>query len=111
MGGGATITNFRTNQITKHKNQNMRAIKIDVTKIDKASLYKGKFLDLVLWANRDGPGQYGDTHMIVQSVSKEDRAAGKKGPIVGNLRPMESKGEVKSKPAFKPEESTEDIPF
>jgi hypothetical protein len=33
--------------------------KIDVTKIDKASLYKGKFLDLVLWANRDGPGQYG----------------------------------------------------
>jgi hypothetical protein len=49
--------------------------------------------------------------MIVQSVSKEDRAAGKKGAIVGNLRPMESKGEVKSKPAFKPEESTEDIPF
>jgi hypothetical protein len=44
--------------------------KIDVTKIDKASLYKGKFLDLVLWENRDGPGQYGDTHMIVQSVQR-----------------------------------------
>jgi hypothetical protein len=85
--------------------------KIDVTKIDKAHLYKGKFLDLVLWENRDGPGQYGDTHMIVQSVSKEARQAGTKGAIVGNLRPMESKGEVKSRPAFKKEESTEDIPF
>jgi hypothetical protein len=44
--------------------------KIDCSKIDKAHLYKGKFLDLVLWENRDGPGQYGDTHMIVQSVSQ-----------------------------------------
>jgi hypothetical protein len=85
--------------------------KIDVKKIDKAHLYKGQYLDLVIWENRDGPGQYGDTHMIVQSVSKEDRQAGKKGAIVGNLRPMESKGEVKSRPAFKKEESTEDIPF
>ena len=85
--------------------------KIDVTKIDKAHLYKGKFLDLVVWENRDGPGQYGDTHMIVQSVSKEDRAAGKKGAIVGNLRPLESKGGVKSKPAFKQEENNEDVTF
>jgi hypothetical protein len=84
--------------------------KIDVTKIDKAHLYKGKFLDLVLWENRDGPGQYGDTHMIIQSLSKEDRAAGKKGAIVGNLRPMEVKGGVKSKPEPKREES-EDVPF
>ena len=85
--------------------------KVDCSKIDKAHLYKGKFLDLVLWENRDGPGQYGDTHMIVQSVSKEDRAAGKKGAIVGNLRPLEGKGEVKSKPAFKRETSTEEVPF
>jgi hypothetical protein len=85
--------------------------KIDVKKIDKAHLYKGQYLDLVIWENRDGPGKYGDTHMIVQSVSKEDRAAGKKGAIVGNLRPMESKGEVKSKHVFKQEDSTEDVPF
>ncbi len=85
--------------------------KIDVTKIDKAHLYKGKYLDLVLWENRDGPGQYGDTHMIVQSVSKEDRQAGKKGAIVGNLRPMESKGGSKPRASQKKEESTEDVPF
>ena len=57
------------------------------------------------------PASMATPHMIVQSVSKEDRAAGKKGAIVGNLRPMESKGEVKSKPVFKQEDSTEDIPF
>jgi hypothetical protein len=83
--------------------------KIDVTKIDKAHLYRGKFLDLVLWENRDGPGQYGDTHMIIQSLSKEDRAAGKRGAIVGNLRPMEVKGGAKFKPEPKNDTATYDF--
>jgi len=62
-------------------------IKIDVTKIDKAALYKGAkgtYLDAVIWPNKNGKGQYGDTHYIVQEVSRERREAGEKGSIIGN---------------------------
>lgn len=58
--------------------------KIDVTKIDKAKLFKGEkgtYLDIVLIETPDN--QYGD-YMIVQGVSKEERKAGKKGAILGN---------------------------
>ena len=51
------------------------AIKIDVTKIDKARLYqgaKGQYLDATVFLN-DEQGQYGDNVMITQSVSKEER--------------------------------------
>jgi hypothetical protein len=83
--------------------------KIDVTKIDKAHLYNGKYLDVVIWENRDGPGKYGDTHMVVQSVSKEARQAGKKGAIIGNLRPLNSSGgSAQPKKASGPDE---DVPF
>lgn len=62
-------------------------LKIDVTKIDKKHIYhgaKGKYLELVVMENRDGPGKYGDTHMVVQGVTKEARDAGERGAILGN---------------------------
>jgi hypothetical protein len=62
-------------------------IKIDVSKIDKAGLYKGTkgtYLDCVAWPSKT-PGQYGDTHYIVQELSKEKRDAGDKGAIIGNM--------------------------
>jgi hypothetical protein len=66
--------------------------KIDVTKIDKAQLYKGKFLDLVLWENRDGPGQYGDTHMIVQSVSaRRTEPLGRRVPSSATCAPWRAR--------------------
>lgn len=58
--------------------------KIDVLKIDESKLFqgqKGKYLDIVLIPTPNG--QYGD-YMICQSVSKEERLAGKKGAILGN---------------------------
>lgn len=58
--------------------------RIDVTKIDKARLYqgkKGKYLDVVLIPSN---GKYDDTHMVVQSVSKEERDNGVRGNILGN---------------------------
>mgnify|MGYP003594431818 CR=1 FL=1 len=58
--------------------------KIDVTKIDKAALFKGAkgtYLDFALVETPDG--KFGDW-MITQDVSKEDREAGKKGAILGN---------------------------
>ncbi len=65
-------------------------LKIDVTKILKEHLFHGKngakYLDITLWENRDGEDQYGNTHMAVQSIPKELRDAGQKGPILGNAK-------------------------
>ena len=63
-------------------------LKIDVTKIDKARLFigaKGTYLDAVLFLN-DEPDHYGNNGMIVQSASKEERAAGQRGAILGNAK-------------------------
>lgn len=61
--------------------------KIDVTKISRDHIFhgkKGKYVDFAIFANRDGPDQYGFTHVVVQSVSKEARERGERGPIIGN---------------------------
>ena len=65
----------------------MLVLKIDVTKIDKAHIYagqKGKYLELVVIENRDGPDKFGNSHMVVQGISKEARAKGERGVILGN---------------------------
>jgi len=62
-------------------------LKIDVTKIDKARLFKGQkgtYLDATAFIDLDELDQYGQSGMITQDVSKEDREAGTKGPILGN---------------------------
>lgn len=67
----------------------MITAKINVSRILKQHLYQGKngkYLDLVIWENRNGPDQYGNTHTVCQSVSKEARERGEKGPIIGNLK-------------------------
>jgi hypothetical protein len=75
------------------------AIKIDVTKIDKERLFqgaKGQYLDAVVFVN-DEEGQYGDNGMITQSVSKDEREAGVKGNILGNVKILgtfEDKGQA-----------------
>jgi hypothetical protein len=64
------------------------SIKLDVTKIDKAKLYKGDkgtYLDATILM-KDEPDQYGNIGMIVQNVSKEEREAGVKGAILGNVK-------------------------
>lgn len=61
--------------------------KIDVSKIDKSSLFKGAkgtYLDIVLKETPDS--KYGEDYMIVQSVSQEDRKNGIKGAILGNAK-------------------------
>lgn len=88
--------------------------KIDVTKIDKALLYKGEkgtYLNGVFFENKNGTSEYGDDGYIVQEVSKEQREQGVKGPIIGNWRHLK-----KSAPAPKPVTATsaaedDDIPF
>jgi len=65
------------------------SLKIDVTKIDKEKLYrgaKGTYLDATAYIDLDNQGQYGDNGMIIQSLSKEERQAGRKGIILGNTK-------------------------
>lgn len=63
-------------------------LKLDVKKILKDHLFKGNkgtYLDLVVWPNKDGPDKYGNTHYVVQELSRAARDAGERGPIIGNL--------------------------
>jgi hypothetical protein len=68
-------------------------IKIDVTKIDKASLYKGeKGTYMTLQVTETKNNQYGSTHMVKQVLSKERYQAmteeqRKAIPILGNMSP------------------------
>ncbi len=66
----------------------MFSIKIDLNKVDKSKLFAGKngasYLDGIMIPSRQS--QFGDSHMVVQSVTKEERLAGKKGAILGNAK-------------------------
>lgn len=63
-------------------------LKIDVKKIEKARLYQGKkgtYLDATCFIDIDEEDQYGQNGMVTQDVTKEEREAGTKGPILGNV--------------------------
>lgn len=65
------------------------SLRIDVTKIDKARLYKGAkgtYLDAVAFIDLEAEDQYGNSGMITQAVSKEEKAAGERGEILGNSK-------------------------
>ena len=67
----------------------MIKLQIDVTKIDKAKLFKGEkgtYLNCVLIETPNSP--YSD-YMIVQDTTKEERDAGIKGAILGNAKKYE----------------------
>lgn len=67
------------------------SLKIDVSKIDKGRLFKGKkgtYLDAICFYD-DEKDQYGNNGMIVQSVSKEEREQGVQGNILGNAKTFE----------------------
>lgn len=56
----------------------------DYIGIPKAILAKGKYLNFTVLSNKNGVDAYGNTHYITQDVTKEERLAGKRGPILGN---------------------------
>jgi hypothetical protein len=68
----------------------MIIVTVNVTKIDREKLKRderGVFCDFILF---DRPGKY-DDGFVVQGVSKEEREAGIKGPIVGNWKETNKK--------------------
>ena len=71
-------------------------IKIDVTKIDKSRLFKGKqgiYLDLTTFIDTDNPGKFGDHGFISQETSKEEREQGVQTPILGNVKVFHGLGQ------------------
>lgn len=95
--------------------------KIDCTKIDKARLFAGnngaKYLDIVILV-RDEKDQYGNRGMICQSVSKEEREQGVRGPILGNIkindahRPQPASRVVEDDaPSSVPKDDDSNVPF
>lgn len=65
------------------------SIRIDVTKIDKARLYKGEkgtYLDLVTFVDTTEEDQYGNHGFIKQSLDEDERKAKVEMPILGNCK-------------------------
>jgi hypothetical protein len=95
----------------------MKTVRINVSKIDKSAIYEGKngkYVDLVLFENRDGEDQYGNLGFVTQDLGKERRLAGEKGPIIGNFKEIGQPKQEQSAPAptahSAPDEH-DDIPF
>ena len=65
------------------------SLKIDVSKIDKTKLFKGQkgtYLDAQVFIDIDQLDQYGNSGMITQAVTKEEKDQGVKGNILGNCK-------------------------
>ena len=65
------------------------SLKINVSQIDKARLFsgqKGKYLDCTVFIDINDLDQYGNSGMITQDVSKDEKASGVKGNILGNCK-------------------------
>lgn len=65
-------------------------ISLDTSKIDKTALYESpkngkKYLNISVLI-REEKDQYGYDGFVVQKISKERKAAGEKGPILGNCK-------------------------
>lgn len=70
--------------------QKLISLSIDVSKIDAKRLYKGKkghYLSATLFLKEE-VDQYGNNGFLVESITKEEREAGKKGTILGNAKFM-----------------------
>ncbi len=65
------------------------SLKIDVSKIDKARLFKGEkgvYLDATVFIDEGEADQYGNNGMITQDVTKEEREQKVQGNILGNCK-------------------------
>lgn len=93
------------------------AVKIDVSKIDKERLFKGQkgvYLDATTFVDIDQADQYGNNGFISQNVSKEEREAGVKGEILGNVKVFYKESSAPaydSAPALNDGFDDKDVPF
>lgn len=65
------------------------SLKINVSQIDKMRLFKGQkgqYLDATVFIDINDLDQYGNSGMITQDVSKDEKQQGVKGNILGNCK-------------------------
>lgn len=96
----------------------MIKIKVKFDQIDQTALFQGKsgrYLNLVLWENRDGKGKYGEDFTVKQDLGKERR--GEKVPIIGaakyagtSQQPARAPEEPEVYNDMKPQEGA-DVPY
>ena len=64
------------------------SLKIDLAKMDMTRIFNGKngaqYLDAKIFVDMEQLDQYGNSGMITQSVSKDEKSQGIKGNILGN---------------------------
>lgn len=93
------------------------SVRIDVTKIEKARLYKGQkgtYLDLTTFIDLEQEDQYGNHGFISQTVSKEEREQNVQTPILGNCKVFYKDGQggaQQQAPATDMDAFDDDIPF
>lgn len=93
----------------------MQLLNIDVTKIPKEKIRevpgKGKYLDLVLFDNRCGTDDRGNDGFVAVGVTKEEREAGVRGPIIGNWKHVGKKPQAAGAkpPAVRPKPADPDL--
>jgi hypothetical protein len=89
-------------------------IKIDVTKIDKARLYKGQkgtylTMTVMLDETEDRFGNYG---LVLESISKEEKEQGVEATILGNVTGRwDRKGKKEEAPVKSVKDNDDDLPF
>jgi hypothetical protein len=81
----------------------MITLSIDVTKIDKTRIAKGKYLDLTCVENKGGRDDYGNDGFVTQKATKEEREQRVRMPILGNYKDW-SKGRDSERPAPRKQE-------
>ena len=84
---------------------------INLSKIDKAKIIagaKGSYLNVRIIV-KDELDQYGNIGFISQNTSKEEREAGVKGTILGNIKDLPGKSPVAPTPYYS-EELSNKIP-
>lgn len=82
---------------------------VNLSKIDKTKLFKGQkgiYFNAVLII-KDEADQFGNHAFIVEEISKEQRAAGERGTIVGSGKFINTQ----NLPAEKTAEFLDDLPF
>jgi hypothetical protein len=81
--------------------------KIDVSLLDSTRLFQGKprqdghvpmYLDFAIVELRV-PDKFGNTHMVVESVSRADREAGVRGRILGSFKQFGGQPSQPTRPA------------
>lgn len=73
------------------------SVRVDVTKIDKDRLYKGAkgtYLDMTTFVDIDNKDQYDNNGFISHSQTQEEREAGEKTPILGNVKVFYTDGDA-----------------